>query len=85
MIEITKPMSKGRAPTSVGVVSIVADGGIYPVDITNREISFPNYPVFQWLDFHDLVLWPIKGFTRYLLSPNRRRSINNSVLIQHFL
>ena len=44
MIETTKPMSKGRAPTSVGVVSIVADGGIYPVDITNREISFPYYP-----------------------------------------
>lgn len=44
MIETTKPMSKGRAPTAVGVVSIVADGGIYPVDITNREISFPLHP-----------------------------------------
>lgn len=44
MIETTKPMSKGRAPTAVGVVSIVADGGIYPGDITNREISFPLHP-----------------------------------------
>lgn len=44
MTETTKPMSKGRAPTEVGVVAIVADDGIYPVDITNREIAFPYNP-----------------------------------------
>jgi len=44
MIETSKPMSKGRAPTRVGVVSIFADGGIYPSDITNREIAFPQNP-----------------------------------------
>lgn len=44
MIETSRPMSAGRAPTSVGFVSIVADGGIYPTIITNREVSFPLYP-----------------------------------------
>jgi hypothetical protein len=44
MIETTRPMSAGRAPTQVGIVSIVADGGITPTTITNREVAFPNYP-----------------------------------------
>ncbi len=44
MIETTRPMSAGRAPTAVGFVSIVADGGISPTIITNREVAFPLYP-----------------------------------------
>ena len=44
MIEVGKPMSAGRGPTIVGSASIVTDGGLYPVFITNREVSFPNYP-----------------------------------------
>lgn len=44
MNETTRPMSAGRAPTQVGIVSIVADGGIYPTTITNREVYFPSYP-----------------------------------------
>jgi hypothetical protein len=45
MIETTRPMSAGRAPTSIGEVTIVADGGIYPTTITNREVAFPYYPM----------------------------------------
>lgn len=44
MIETTRPFSAGRAPTQVGFVSIMQDGGIYPVQITNREVVFPSYP-----------------------------------------
>jgi len=42
MIETTRPMSQGRAPTGVGNVAIISDGGYYPSVITNREISFPD-------------------------------------------
>lgn len=45
MNETTRPFSAGRAPTQVGFVAIVADGGIYPSVITNREVAFPNYPM----------------------------------------
>jgi len=44
MNETNRPFSAGRAPTKVGIVSIVADGGIYPTFITNREVAFPDYP-----------------------------------------
>ena len=45
MNETTRPFSAGRAPTQVGFVAIVADGGIYPSVITNREVAFPYYPM----------------------------------------
>ena len=44
MNETTRPFSAGRAPTGVGFVSITRDGGIYPTQITNREVAFPDYP-----------------------------------------
>lgn len=44
MIESSKPMSDGRGPTLVGQVSILRDGGIYPITVTNREVYFPYYP-----------------------------------------
>ena len=44
MIESSKPMSDGRAPTAVGQVAILRDGGIYAFPVTNREVSFPSYP-----------------------------------------
>jgi len=43
MIETTRPMSKGRAPVQVGVVSVTTDSYFSPA--TNREVSFPNYPL----------------------------------------
>ena len=44
MNETTRPFSAGRAPTGVGFVSITQDGGLYPTQITNREVAFPSYP-----------------------------------------
>lgn len=44
MIETTRPMSAGRAPTRVGFVTIVDDRSISPTAITNREVAFPLYP-----------------------------------------
>ena len=44
MIESSKPMSDGRAPTGVGQVAILRDGGIYAFPVTNREVYFPYYP-----------------------------------------
>jgi hypothetical protein len=44
MIESSKPMSDGRAPTGVGQVGLLRDGGIYAFPVTNREVYFPYYP-----------------------------------------
>jgi hypothetical protein len=44
MIETTRPMSRGRLPVAVGNASINSDGGLY-APITNREVSFPYYPL----------------------------------------
>ena len=44
MNETTRPFSAGRAPTGVGIVSIVSDNVLYPTQSTNREVAFPYYP-----------------------------------------
>jgi hypothetical protein len=45
MIETNRPMSKGRYPDLIGIVSVTLDNYLYPDDSTNREVAFPNYPM----------------------------------------
>jgi hypothetical protein len=44
MNETTRPMSKGRYPDLIGVVTVSQDNPLYPEDSTNREVAFPSYP-----------------------------------------